>query len=142
MISFSRDFVLEAPVDKVFNYISNPVNEIEYIPGVIDISDVSGEGVGLKCYWTYKIMGFPLNGEAEIVEYIPERRYVIKTRGDVESTWDWTLENDSGKTRLKLKVDYSLPMPVLEHVGETLLKALNAHEANYAMAILKKRLEE
>lgn len=142
MISFRRDLVLKAPIDKVFNYISNPVNETEYIPGVIDIHDVSGKGVGLKCHWTYKIMGFRLNGEAEIVEYTPERKYVIKTKGDVESTWDWTFEDDSGKTRLKLKADYSLPMPVLERVGEALLKVLNAHEANYAMAILKKRLEE
>jgi carbon monoxide dehydrogenase subunit G len=141
MISFRRVFVLKAPVEKVFAYISNPENETEYIPGVIEIRDISGEGVGLRCKWTYKIMGFRLNGEAEIVEYEPNLKYVIKTKGDIESTWNWTFEEDSGKTRLKLKVDYSLPVHVLDHIGEALLKVLNSHEANYAMAILKKRLE-
>lgn len=142
MTSLRREFMLKTPVDKVFDYISNPVNEIEYIPGVIDIHDVVGEGVGLRCQWNYKIMGFRLNGEAEIIEFTPYRRYVIKTTGDVESTWDWTFEGDSAKTKLKLKVDYSLPMPVLDHIGEALLKVLTGYEANYAMAILKKKLEE
>ena len=142
MTSFRRKFVPKAPIDRVFNYISNPLNETEYIPGVIDINDISGKGVGLKCHWTYKIMGFRLNGEAEIVEYTPKHKYVIKTKGDVESTWNWTFEDDSGETRLELRVDYTLPKHVLEHVGEPLLKLLNAYEANYAKAILKKRLEE
>ena len=142
MISFKREFVLKAPVAKVFQYISNPLNEMEYIPGVIDIYNVSGEGMGLKCQWTYKIMGLRLNGEAEIVEYEPDLRYVIKTKGDVESTWDWTFKEEPGQTRLKLRVDYSFSTPVLNQVGEVMLKVLNRHEANYAMAILKKRLEE
>lgn len=141
MAHFERSFTLDAPVERVFNYISDPRNEMEYIPSVIDIRDVTGSGLGLRCRWTYKIMGIRLEGEAEVTEYVPGRRYVIKTIGGGESTWDWTFEGASGKTDLHLKVDYSLPLPVVDKIGEAVVKRLNEHEANHAYAILKERLE-
>jgi carbon monoxide dehydrogenase subunit G len=139
MTRLERSFTINAPVNEVFSYISDPVNQMEYIPSVIDIRDVRGHGVGLTCSWTYKIMGIRINGEAEVTEFVPDKRYVIKTKGGGESVWDWTFEGQAARTKVALKVDYSIPVPVLK-LGEAVFGRLNELEADHAIAILKERL--
>ena len=72
---------------------------------------------------------------------MPNEKYVIKTKGEGESTWEWSFKGQTGKTEIVLKVDYSIPVPVLSKLGEAVVRRLNEHEADHAMAILKERLE-
>ena len=46
MAKVERRFTINAPIEKVFSYITDPANEMEYIPSVIDIRDIAGKGVG------------------------------------------------------------------------------------------------
>jgi len=80
MAKVERRFTINAPIEKVFSYITDPANEMEYIPSVIDIRDIAGKGVGQRCSWTYKMVGIPLKGEAEVTEYIPNQQYVKRVR--------------------------------------------------------------
>lgn len=141
MAKVSRSIILKAPVDKVFQYISNPVNEMEFIPSITDIRDVQGQGVGDKYGWTYKMMGISLQGESEIIESVASKRYVNKSTGGIVSTWTWTFEPEGDGTRLGITVDYTIPVPVLGKVGERLVLRQTEREADYAMDNLKDILE-
>ena len=46
MAKVERSFTINAPIEKVFAYITDPANEMEYIPSVTDIRDIIGRGVG------------------------------------------------------------------------------------------------
>lgn len=142
MAKVTRSVVLNTPVEKVFSYISNPVNEMEFIPSITDIRDVQGQGVGDKYGWTYKMMGVSMKGESEIIESKANELYVSKSSGGIVSTWTWTFEPEGDGTRLGITVDYTIPVPVLGKVGERLVLRQTEREADYAMANLKDILED
>ena len=64
-----RNFTINAPVNEVFTYISNPANELEYIPSVIDIRDINygricvvamskkGDDIAVSLYeWAHRLL--------------------------------------------------------------------------------------
>lgn len=141
MAKVERSININAPVEKVFSYVTDPRNELEYVPGITDIRDITGQGVGQRFHWTYKMLGIPLKGEDEVTEYVPNQRYVHKSTGGIVSTWTWTFQPEAGGTWLSLVVEYTIPVPVLGKVGERLVLRQNEREADLAVASLKDRLE-
>jgi len=141
MAKVERSITINAPVDKVFAYITNPTNEMEWFTSITDIRDIKGQGVGQKYGYTYKLAGLPLKGESEVIEYTPNQRYVTKSKGGVVSTWTWTFKPEDGGTRLNVVVEYTIPVPVLGKVGEKLALGQIEREADLAAANIKARLE-
>jgi carbon monoxide dehydrogenase subunit G len=136
-----RSIVIKAPVDKVFSYISDPNNELEAIPSITDIRDITGEGLGQRWHWSYKIAGIPFKGESEVIEYIPNQRLVHKSTGGIASTWTYTFKAEDGGARLSAVVEFTLPVPVLGKVGERLALKKTEREAEMAMTNIKEALE-
>ena len=141
MAKIERSITISDTVDKVFAYITDLANEMEYIPSVTDVRNITGHRVGQRCGWTYKMMGIPLKGNAEVTEYMPNQRYVLKTNGGILSTWTWTFKAESHKTRLNVVVEYRIPVPVLGKLGDAIVQQLNEREADLAMANIKERME-
>ena len=113
MARVEGSIIINAPVEKVFAYLDDPANGLDFIPGITDIRDVTGLGVGQKWGWTYKMMGLSLKGEAEVTEYIRDKRCVVKTTGGILSTWTLTFKVKAGGTSMRLAVEYTIPVPVL-----------------------------
>ena len=141
MAKVEQSITINAPVEKVFSYMSDQMNQLEWLPSITDVRDVTGEGVGKRFSWTYKMMGMSFKGESEVVEYIPNERSVMKTKGGILSTWNWTYKPEAGGTRLNVTVEYTIPVPVLGKVGERLALGQVEREANLAAANIKARLE-
>jgi carbon monoxide dehydrogenase subunit G len=141
MVKVERSIIINAPVEKVFSYISDPNNELESIPSITDVRDITGEGVGQKWSWSYKMVGFSLKGESEITEHIPNQRLVQKSKGGIESTWSYTFSPENGGTRLNVVVEYTIPIPVLGKVGERMVLNRTEREADLAMTNIKEKLE-
>ncbi len=64
MEKIERSISINIPVEKVFSYMNHPINQLEWLPGFVDINDIKGEGVGRTCSWTYKVMGIPFKGKS------------------------------------------------------------------------------
>lgn len=141
MAKVARTVTIKAPVDKVFSYISNPKNEMEFIPSITDIRDVQGQKVGDKYGWTYKMMGVSLKGDSEIIECKADELYVTRSTGGIISTWTWTFKPEGDSTVLGVTVDYNIPVPVLGKVGERMVLRQTEREADYAMENLKDILQ-
>lgn len=141
MAKVRRIITVNAPVEKVFAYITNPANELEWFTGICDIRGITGNGVGQRYEFTYRMAGLPLEGESEVVEYIPNRRYVMQSRGGISSTWTWTFGWHDDGTLLSLVIELMIPVPVLSKVGEKLAMSQVEHEAGVAMTSIKDRLE-
>jgi len=141
MVKVERSITINAPVEKVFAYVTDPTNEPEFVPGMTDVRNVRGLGVGQTNDWTYKMLGIPLNGKSEVTEYKANERYVTKSSGGIVSNWTWTFKTEARVTQVNLVVDYTIPVPVLGKLGERLVLRQNEREADLAMATLKDRLE-
>jgi len=141
MAKVGASITINTLIEKVFAYLDDPTNCMDFIPSMTEIRDVTGQGVGQKWGWTYKMMGLPLKGEAEVTEYIPNKRCVVKTTGGILSTWTLTFNAKARRTRLNLAVEYAIPVPILGKVSERLVLRLNQREVEFAIANLKERLE-
>lgn len=141
MPKLERSIVINAPVEKVFGYIDDPTHTPEWIPGMIEVMDVTGQGAGKRFRWAYKLAGLRFQGESTWTEYIPNKRIVDQSRGGIVSTWTYAFAPEGGGTRLSLMVEYTVPMPVLGKLAEALVRRQNEREADLAMANLKAILE-
>ena len=141
MAKTEQSITINAPVEKVFSYICDPMNQLEWLPSITDVRDIVGEGVGQKSGWTYKMMGVSFKGENEVVESVANQRIVIKSTGGIQSTWNWAFKSENGKTVVNLSVEYNIPVPVLGKVAEKLVLRQNEREAKLAMTNIKDRLE-
>ena len=141
MAKISRNSTVNARVEKVFSYISDPLNQLEWLPSISSVRDVSGEGKGQTFSWTYKMAGLPLKGKTETIEYVANKRIGLKTTGGVKSTWTWQFSGAGDKTQVDLAIEYAVPVPVLGKLAEALVTRQNAREATLALANIKSRME-
>ena len=141
MVKLERSFIVNVPAEKVFSYMSDATKLSEWLPGLFDVRDIQGEGVGQRASWTYNMMGMPFKGESECIECIPNEQIAIKTRGSITSTWDWTLKSQSKKTLVNLVLEYTIPMPLVSRVGNRLILRRNEREADMAVGNIKEKLE-
>lgn len=142
MVKIERNILINAPVEKVFAYHSDPENNPEYWPSFIEVKDVERlPNGGAKYNWLYKMAGVKLNGSTTTTEFEENKRIKIKSEGGVDSTFTYTYETEGDGTRLNLVVEYEVPVPVLGKLAESFIMKANEREADTVMANLKDILE-
>ena len=141
MAKVERSITINAPVEKVFNYLADPMAQLEWLPSMMDVKDVSGSGVGQHFRWTYKMAGVLLKGETTVTEHIPNERRVTQSKGGVTSTWIVNLETHDGGTIMGLDIEYTVPIPVIGKIAEKIVLKRNEREADLAMSNIKENME-
>ena len=136
-----KSITINAPVEKVFEYISNPENMLEWWPNVTAIRDVTRHGEKQMWTWDYKMMGLHFTGTAKVtcsrLNY--ERR--VESKGGMEAEWYWGFSPVDGGTQLRWVIDYTIPMPVLGKVSELFMMQRNRRVARMVMTNIKERME-
>ena len=141
MAKLERTIKINAPVEKVFAYITNPTNELEFVPSIADIQNIQGEGESTTYDWKYKMMGITRSGKSKVVEYKPNERYITKSSGGIVSTWTYSFKAETGGTQMNLVIEYTIPVPVLGKFAERLVLRQTEREADLAMTIIQDRLQ-
>jgi carbon monoxide dehydrogenase subunit G len=133
---------VDAPVERVFAYLQDPMSNLDWLPGMIDVTKISGDGVGARFRWVYKMAGIPLEGESTALEFVPNERFVTESKSGVVSTWTWDFVPNDGGTRINLAVDYVVPVPVLGRLAEALVVGQNERVLDTALQNIKSRMED
>jgi uncharacterized protein YndB with AHSA1/START domain len=141
MPKLNNSININAPVEKVFAYVTDPLTNLEWLVGATEVTDVTGSGVGQHYDWKYNMLGVPLRGQTTVREHVPNERWVTDGKGGVTSTWTFTFVPHEGGTKLDLELDYTIPVPVLGKLAEKLVLKRNQREADLSMANIKERLE-
>jgi carbon monoxide dehydrogenase subunit G len=141
MSTINKSINIGAPVEKVFAYVTDPMNTLEWLVGTTEVTDVTGSGVGQHYHWKYNMLGVPLRGESTVSEQVPNERRVTQGKGGVTSTWTFTFAPHEGGTKLDLELDYTIPVPVLGKLAEQLVLKRNQREADLSMENIKQRME-
>jgi uncharacterized membrane protein len=141
MARIHKSVEIKVPVEKVFSYIDDPRNSPEWITNMIEVSDVTGSGVGKHFNWVWKMAGIKLNGESTNTEYSPNKRISLKTKGGIEAKWDFKFESQKNATTLDVDVDYTVPVPILGKLAEKLILKRNDRDLEMGLINIKERLE-
>ncbi len=142
MESIEKTIHINAPVEEVFEYIDDPRNDPEWMPDMVEVHDVEGPpGVGRQFRWTFKMVGVPLKGHSATIEHVPNRRTVTESKGGVSSTWFADVEPAGDGTKLTMKVEYAIPVPVLGKLAEHLVAKRNKQNFELSVDNIKQILE-
>jgi uncharacterized protein YndB with AHSA1/START domain len=143
MAIFEKNITIQAPVDKVFNYITNPINRVEWLRRVTDVRNIVGNGKGQKWEYTYKMPGRTINGTIEVIEYIPNQRYAHKSSSGFARTWTYDFSTENKSTHLNILVEMvSFTIPLVGKIIEKQMIRQSKREAEQAVINIKNRLEE
>jgi len=142
METFEKSIIINALPEKVFEYIDEPMNDPEWMIGMVEVHEVEGPpGVGRHFRWTFKMVGVPLKGQSTTIEHVPNRRTVTESQGGVSSTWAADVEPEGEGTKLTMKVEYAIPVPVLGKLAEQLISKQNQRNLESSMETIKEMLE-
>lgn len=142
MISVSEDILIDAPVERVYEYMDDPHNHAEVTPSITDVRNVKHlENGGKRLEHTYTMAGVGVDGELEEVEHIEDDLMRFEMGGELEGEIELTFEREEGGTRLTYTAEYGVPTKVLEKLVEPFVRRYNERELATTLENVKTRLE-
>jgi uncharacterized membrane protein len=112
MAEISKAIDIEAPIQTVFDYVTNPRNTVSYSPQFTKFDAVSEPEVGLgaKVEAAGSYMGMTIKTTLEVTEFEQNKKFVSRSTKGVKSTSTWEFKEISPeKTEVRFTSDYSLP---------------------------------
>lgn len=110
MAAAQRSIVINRPVDEVWAFVTDGANAPKWRSGVLDVSKVSGQGVGET--WKQGVKGpggRRIDADYEITAWEPGRRMAFKAiAGPVRPTGEYRIAAEDGGTRLSFSLDAEL----------------------------------
>ncbi len=142
MARIDKEILIDAPVEKIFNYILEPNNWLVFSPSLSGITDVQSlPNGGFSARWTYKMVGVRFHGTVECTDITPNHLLVVETMGGIKSKITWTFRSWEKKTKVTLTNEYKIPVPLLGTIAEAIILNMNEQEADMVMARLQIRFE-
>ncbi len=108
MIKLDFSDRIKAPVERVFEYATDPDTAAEWQDGVIESrKDPAGQTHAGTTMWTVRVlMGQRLESMAEVTEYVPNQKYAIKsTGGPMQFQMRQTFAPDGDGTRVETHME-------------------------------------
>ncbi len=144
MLRFDKSVVIDAPVERVFAYLVDPVHAPEYAPGADEVKDIQRLPDGRYTYTEVdKILGIPVESKCEQTEVIPNERIVERDQGGgMDGTMTERFERlPDGKTRVSVVSEGTLHGGPFAKFGEAFLKRYMDHGITMAMEAAKAHIE-
>ena len=142
MAKLERTITINAPVEKVFAYWTQPTNLPEIWPSLVEVKDVQRlPNGGNRLQGVYRMAGMRFEVTSEDTEYVTNQRTVTKVEGGIEGTITWIFQPEDGGTRLITKWEYTVPIPLLGRLADTFIVKQNEREVDLLLANLKARME-
>lgn len=142
MFKISRSVVIDAPVEKVYGYMEDPTHLPEIWPSMIEVNNVRQNAKGWAIYeWVYKMGSMKFKGESDTLAAVKNSHTTTESTKGIQSHFDFDYRDVGGKTEVKMVVEYTVPIPLLSKLAESIVGKLNEHEADVMLANLKTCME-
>lgn len=142
MSKISKSIDIDAPVEQVYEFMTQPENLPSIWASLVEVSKVQRKPDGSHSFdWVYKMAGVRLTGHSETTQVERNRRVIAKNERGIPSTFEYVYENKGGKTHLTMNIDYSIPGKLLSRIAEPLVHRVNEREAENLLLNLKDQME-
>jgi len=142
MVTVSDSIWVDAPVERVFEYLDDPHNHVEVTPSLAEVRNVERlDNGGKRVDHTYKMGGVSVEGE--LVEREREVGELLHFELSGGLTGEITIETElaNGGTKLTYSAEYELPGRVLSRAAEPFVRRYNERELRSTLENTKARLE-
>lgn len=142
MAKLTRSIVINAPVNKVFEFVEEPTNLPKFWPSMVEVSDVKRSGDQVRTFnWVYKMAGLKVDGATEVTERIPNQKTVSVSTGGIPSTIVWNYAPEGQGTKVTFDAEYKIPGALLGKLAEPLVIKMNERESVTLLENLKTIME-
>jgi carbon monoxide dehydrogenase subunit G len=141
MVNSELSITIDAPPEKVFARISDPMKAMEDVPNIIEVKDITGQGVGMSYKLVYKMAGIRLSLDCTFVEYAPNERVTIQIKGAMNATQTFEVNSLNAGSQLLVTAEYEIPIPLVGKIAEVLLKKRNEREWEASLQNIKASIE-
>lgn len=123
MSEIHKSVTIDAPAEKVYEFVDNPENFSKYVPNVQRVVDIkrSAGRVGDSFRVIYKVMGVTFDEKFTVTEHEPPRKAGSRFEGGMTGTFDWTFEPQGAQTETSVDVHYELAGGVLGKAADALV---------------------
>lgn len=132
MSKVSRSVKINAPVNKVFDYVTNPENWTKYVTSLVNVRNVSSKVIeaGTTFEWVYRMLGVNFSGKGRVIEYEKDKMFALSMEGAFPVRETYRFEDEAGDTKLTFELNYEMPGQLLGVVANRLVvEKLNIKEA-------------
>jgi uncharacterized membrane protein len=142
MPAIERSITLNVPVEMAFRYLFNPTHLPEICPSIIEVSDVQHHtGRSTEFEWIFKMIGVRFEGGGEITDTRHNQQLDMHFWGGIRGNLTCLLQPVEDGVRLEMRVDYTLPAPLLhKHAVDTIIQS-NEHTVECMLTSMKIQLE-
>jgi coenzyme Q-binding protein COQ10 len=145
MATIKEKITINAPVDKVFGFMTSPDNWTKYVTSLTSVSDFSSAGLepGTTFTWEYRMLGVKLSGSGTVSDNSKNAVFGMKMTGAVPMSEYYTFTPSAGDTELAVEITYELPGKVLEKIANSrIVEKLNQREAINVLEKIKLLCED
>jgi uncharacterized membrane protein len=139
MATVRRSISIHAPVERIFDYMSDPTHLLEIWPSMVAVRNIEHHANGPSFDWDYKLLGMRIQGHSDPVETVKNERQVTRSVKGIPNTFRWLYATRGGKTEVTIEVDYQVP--VLGRLAEGVVGRVNEREAETLLKNLKRKME-
>ncbi len=141
-MSVTHSVHIEAPVEKVFDFMKDPRNQFSLAPDDrVALTDVklTGDGVGTYYSYSVKLAGLTLESFTVFTEFIPDKLIVDKSSWALHGTCRYLFEPEGSGTRMTMQWQSGSfwRLPPFDFLGSRFM----APRHGYVLKKLKERLE-
>jgi coenzyme Q-binding protein COQ10 len=136
-----KSITINAPVEKVFEYISNPENIMEWWSSVTAVRDINGQSESQTWIFDYKMMGLHFTAKAKVTRSRLNYERRVESEGGMDANWYWEFRPVGDGTQLRWVIDYDIPIPVLGIIGEWFIIRRMERVARFSLANIKEIME-
>ena len=106
-----RKLIINAPLAKVFAFVTDPENWTEYVTSLTEVSDVSSPALepGTTFSWEYRMLGIKLQGTGSFVENAHNKIFALRMEGATRINEHYTFSAVDGATKLVARIEYKMP---------------------------------
>lgn len=140
MAQITRSIKINAPLSKVFDYVTNPENWTRYVTSLVDVRNVSDEvpSAGTTFEWTYRMLGINNDGTGKIGEFEKDKKFTMEMEGSFPIKETFNFQGDATSTELNFEIHYDVPGKVLGVIADKLIiERLNVKEADVVLNKVK-----
>ncbi|HEY6837137.1 MAG TPA: SRPBCC family protein [Geobacteraceae bacterium] len=145
MPTIEQKIHINAPLAKVYTFITTAANWTEYVTSLTEVSNVSSPGLepGTTYSWEYRMLGVKLTGTGRVTENVFQQSFGMHMEGTIPISEHYTLSEKDGGTDLAIRINYQMPVKVLEKIANSkLVEKLNMREAESVLEKIKLLCEE
>ena len=143
MHKISRTIDIQAPVQRVYDFMNDPNNLPSIWPNLVSVSNVvASNGGAFDFDWNFKMVGVHFKGHAKAEDAQPGRLVRFRNEGGIPSVFVWKYSGiDGAGMRLIVDIEYTMPTPVIGKIAEALAAKINARDLDGMLGNLKDLME-